>query len=224
MFGNPQRCLNITLSQNLIRCSILSQENYKLIGWYCKIMRRQPQKWTCPINMIIQTIRVRSLYMIIISSGFNMSSFHFQILGDDNSSYFRGNRYTLNNDPSAMLLFDVNGYIAGFQTSVSLGQLLNMATSCAIFNEWLTWPNSNNLWMWFIQLYPLWAVGDGCYMQNILSVSQKSHVTGYSWTHDCPLFLALRYQTRVRIVSRWPQPMLTCIIMRQIYGFSQLTL
>ena len=64
-----------------------------------------------------------------------MSSFHFQILGDDNSSYFRGNRYTLNDDPSAMLLFDVNGYIAGFQTSVGLGQLLSMATSCAIFNE-----------------------------------------------------------------------------------------
>jgi len=40
---------------------------------------------------------------------------------DDGSSYFRGNRYTLNDDPAAMLLYGVNGYIAGMQVAIPSG-------------------------------------------------------------------------------------------------------
>ena len=46
---NSKCCLNSAQS-NLIGCSTLSQEYCKLIIWYCKIMRRQFWKFTCPVH------------------------------------------------------------------------------------------------------------------------------------------------------------------------------
>ena len=46
--------------------------------------------------------------------------------GDDSGSYFRGNRYTKDGDEASMLLFDVNGYIAGMQVAVSAVALFSM--------------------------------------------------------------------------------------------------
>lgn len=33
---------------------------------------------------------------------------------------FAGRRYWKNNDPSVVLIYDVNGYVAGMQTAVSI--------------------------------------------------------------------------------------------------------
>ena len=49
--GNSQWCLK-TLSQNLLCCSTLGLEYWKLIGWYWKIMRRQSWSLTCPIVLM----------------------------------------------------------------------------------------------------------------------------------------------------------------------------
>ena len=41
------------------------------------------------------------------------------IEGGESGSYFNGNRYIKDSDPGAMVLMDINGYIAGIQAGVS---------------------------------------------------------------------------------------------------------
>lgn len=53
--------------------------------------------------------------------------------GRKSRAKFAGRRYWKNNDPSVVLIYDTNGYVAGMQTAVSFTECAKIL--CTIFRD-----------------------------------------------------------------------------------------
>ena len=75
---NFQWCIYNTIDNTPLGCSTLSQECYRLIGWYCKMIRRKLWTLTCPIVLVWNCwsnkyiIHIHVLYYLLIVSNCNL--------------------------------------------------------------------------------------------------------------------------------------------------------